>query len=230
MSALVNRLADALFSFGLHNKLGALFYPALILTSIVLLILAANSFRLFKLCFPILGAIMGYAAGSKAFASLVAQSLPDVVKLIDPAIVAGLACAIVCAIIFMAFRSVSILVLGVVIGYMIIGDALKEALKNLQIVRDIIINLDGQSAMMLAAILGGVCALVTVLIVKKFFNITYVISTSLIFTVLAFALPAVFLTAGMENAGKTVLMITDAASVLGGIFALKQYFRHRYFW
>ena len=231
MSALVNRLADALFSFGLHNKLGALFYPALILTSIVLLILAANSFRLFKIGFPVLGAVLGYVAGSKAFASFVAANLPEAAaNLVDPAIVAGAACALVCAIIFMLFRSLSILVLDLAVSYVVVGDILIEALKNLQFVRDILINLDSKSAMMLGAILCGLCALISIFIINKFFNAAYVISTSLIFTVLAFALPAIFLTAGMENAGKTVLMVTDASTVLGCIFALRQYFRHRYFW
>ena len=231
MSALVNRLADALFSFGIEDKLGALFYPALILTSLLLLVLASNSFRLFKIGFPVLGAVLGYVAGSKAFADFVAAKLPEsAASLVDPAIIAGVACALVCAFIFMVFRTLSIIVLDVAISYVVVGDILIEALKNLQFVRDILINLDSKSAMMLGAILCGLCALISIFIINKFFNAAYVISTSLIFTVLAFALPAIFLTAGMENPGKTVLMVTDASTVLGCIFALRQYFRHRYFW
>lgn len=231
MSALVNRLADALFSFGLNDKLGAFFYPALILTSLLLLVLAANSFRLFKIGFPVLGAVLGYVAGSKAFADFVAAKLPEsAASLVDPAIIAGVACALVCAFIFMVFRTLSIIVLDVAISYAVVGDVVIEALKKLQFVRDIIINLDAKSAMILGAILGGVCALISILIINKFFNVAYVICTSIIFTVMAFALPAIFLTAGLENAGKTVLMVTDGATVLGCIFALRQYFRHRYFW
>ena len=231
MSALVNKLADALLSFGINDKLGAFFYPALILTSLLLLVLAANSYRLFKIGFPVLGAVMGYLAGSKAFADFVAAKLPEAAaNLVDPAIVAGTACALVCAIVFMLFRNVSILVLDVAVSYVVIGDVVIDALKNVQFVRDILINLDSKSAMMLGAILCGLCALISILIINKFFNAAYVISTSLIFTAVAFALPAIFLTAGMENAGKTVLMVTDCATVLGCIFALKQYFRHRYFW
>ena len=231
MSEIAQKLADVVLGFGLTDKLGALIYPALAVTSIILLILAMHSFKLFKIGFPLLGAAMGYIAGSKAFAGFVADKLPaDVAALVDPAIVAGAACALVLLIVFMALRTAAILVLGLGIGYAVIGEFAIDALKNLQFVRDILLNLDAKSAMMLAAILGGVCALITVLIIKKFFNVCYTLITSIGFTVVAFILPAIILTVGMANAIELILMVSYAGMALGFIFFLKQYFRHRYFW
>jgi hypothetical protein len=230
MSEIAKKIADAVLGLGLADKLGAFLYPAIALTSLILLFLALRSYKLLKICLPVFGGFMGYTVGSKAFATFVAEKLPDVAKLVDPKIAAGVACAVVFAILFMALRTVAILALGLGIGYAVLGEVAIDALKKLQFVRDIIINIDAKTAVMLAAIMSVLCGLVAMVLLKKFFNVFYTLATAIGFTVIAFVIPAIFITSGMDNAMKMVLMASDAGMVLGFIFFLKQYFRHRYFW
>lgn len=230
MSEIAKKIADAVLGLGLADKLGTLLYPALALTSLILLIFALHSFKLLKICLPLFGGFMGYMVGSKAFATLVAEKLPDVAKLVDPKIAAGAACAVAFAILFMVLRNVAILALGLGIGYAVLGDVAIDALKKLQFVRDIIINIDAKTAIMLAAVMSVLCGLIAMFLLRKFFNVFYILATAIGFTVLAFVLPTIFITAGMDNGMKIVLMASDAGMVLGFIFFLKQYFRHRYFW
>lgn len=225
---IVKQISDSLLGLGLAEKLGVFLYPALILVSLFLLFFARHSFKLFKIGLPLLGAAAGYVAGSKAFGDLLASKLPEVAKMADPAIVAGVACALVLALFCMKARTITVLLIGLCIGYAVVGDVAIKALRDLKFVSDIVLAVDMKTAVMLAAVISVICAVVTMFLLKKFFNVFYTFVTSVGLSMVAFILPAFFIFTGADL--KPVLMASDIGAVLGFILFLKQYSYHKYVW
>ena len=224
------KVNDTVLGLGLEEKLGAFLIPALVLASLVLLFFARHSFKLFKIGLPLLGLAAGYFAGYKYLGKIVAEKLPEVAKTADPAVVAGVACALVLAIICLKMRTLTVLAIGVCVGYAFVGETVITLLRKLSLVKDILGNVDMKTAVTLAAILSVICAAVTMVILKKFFNLFYIAVTSIGCAMAALIIPAIFLASAFNLPFITITLASDIGAFIGFIFFVKQYLFHRYVW
>ena len=214
----------------LGGTLGALLIPVIIAASLLLLVFAKYSYKLFRIVLPIAGLGAGYYAGSKMLGYFVQTNLPEVAKVIDPSIAAGVACALVVALFCLRAQSLTILAIGLCVGYALIGDTVIKLLRSLDFVAEILLNVDKGTALVLAAIISLVCAVVTMAILKKFFNFVYIFTTSVGGCVLAFALPAIFIFASAAIFETAVAYAAGIGAALGLIFFIKQYNYYRFYW
>lgn len=223
---IVTKMCAAVLELG--NKLGAFLIPALVVLSLALLFFARHSFKLFKIALPLAGLAAGYLVGSKELGPVLAKSVPELGS--NAGLIAGIACAVLIGIFCLRARTFTVLVIGICVGYALVGDVVIKAMREVKFIAEIVLNTDMSTAIILAAIISLICAIITMLIFKKFFNIIYLFATSVAGAALALAVPVIFICAKMAELEVAVVAAAGVGALIGLIFFAKQYSYHKYYW
>lgn len=211
----------------LGDKLGEAAVPLSILAAIALLLFAAFSFRLFKIVLPVVGIAFGYVLGYEFLTPVLGHVFKGAGAFTTD-MLAGIICAAVAAVLCIKSHELMIMVAGAGIGYMFLANLAITGVRQLQFVKDVLINTDMKTAVMLGTIFSVICALTTLILLKKCFNATYIFSTAIVACVAALVIPAIFIFRDAEFHRTAVLMASDIGTCLGVILGGIQFNYHRY--
>lgn len=211
----------------LGNKLGGFLIPTLVLASIALLLFAIFSFKLLKIVLPFAGAALGYVLGGQLLTPFLKDVFPGA-GFFTTEMLAGIICGVVIGFICLKSYDLAVVIGGIAIGYVFLSELAIFGLRQLKFVRDVLLNTDMKTAVTIGIIISVLCGFITLCLFKKCFNITYILSTAVIATVLAFLIPAIFIFKDAESATKSILAAGDIGMCVGLLIGGIQYYVHRY--
>ena len=137
-------------------------------------------------------------------------------------------CGVVIGFICLKSYDLAVVIGGIAIGYVFLSELAIFGLRQLKFVRDVLVHTDMKTAVTIGFIISVLCAFTTLCLFKKCFNITYILSTAVIATVIAFVLPAIFIFKDAESATKSILAAGDIGMCVGLLIGGIQYYVHRY--
>lgn len=222
---IVKQLCNPVLDFG--DKVGLFLIPLLLITPIALIVMSFYSYRALKIVFPVLGLVVGYFAGSK-FLGPVVEKFFEGTGFVTPALIGGVALALIFFLLCLKDRKLTLIVLGLSIGYLAVSYLVHLALRNMKFVQDILLNTEMDKAILFSTIISIVCALVMMYFCLKHFKFTYIFGVSTTAAILAFALPGIFIFKDSPNFEMGVLAFAGIGAFLGLILSWKQFKRFRY--
>ena len=224
---IVQKISAPILEFG--NKFEAYLIPALILLPILLILFSRFSYSIFKIVFPIAGALAGYFAGEK-FLTQVVEKFFQGYEFIKPEHVAGAACALVLFILCLAGRKTAILAIGACVGYLVVGKIAIDALCKIGFMQEVLNNTPEDKKTIFLFMISAICACVVMYLFHKLFKVIYIYGTSIVSAVAAFAVPAIFVFNKLGNLEMATLVAAGIGALLGLLFGRIQHSRFRYFY
>ena len=224
---IVDKISAPILEYG--NKLGTYLVPVLIALPILLILFSRFSFNIFKIVFPIAGAVAGYFAGAKFLTTFVEKYFTGY-KFIKPEYVAGAVCALVLLIFCFKGRKVAMLAIGASVGYLVVGKLAIDGLNKIKFMNEVLTNTPEDKRTMFYFMISAICALVLMYLFGKCFNALYIYATSVASAAAAVAVPALFIFEKVKVPEMSLLICAGVGALIGLIFGYIQHSRNKYFY
>lgn len=218
---MIAQIIDAVL--GLGANLGVLVIPVALIAVIALGLFAKNSFKLFKLVLPLLGAAIGAYLGAGLLGKTIADAVPGLAKVIHPIYLVAIVFALIVSLIVSKHVKFTIFLVGAGVGYILIAEIVKGLLLKIPFVVDTAVK----SGIVITHVVGFIIAIAVTLlcaiVLKKFFKVVYIIATSIAGMVASAGIAAIFLFASTTIAEIAVLASAVLGLILGIVAAVKQF-------
>ncbi len=218
----IQEVSAKLLEFGESIGGIAVAAPLAIVAAIVLILFARFSYKLFKIVLPLLTGIIAAIAGSEYLASIIEANFPTVKDQINPVLLSIVAIAVAVTFICFIFRKLPTIVLGVSISYLTIPTYIFPAMRKIEFVAEVLVNLDMETAVLFATVIGFIITAIAILILYKLLNHIYVLVTSVAVSVVALAVPAIFLFASFPFAATATFAAIVIGAMIGLLFSYQQ--------
>jgi hypothetical protein len=216
---MIQQIIDAATKFAADLKLGLLVIPVVFAISFALIVFAKNSYKCFRVALPLLAAFAGAYIGAGLLGPIVKDMAPDLGSAC--VWIPGLLVALILGGLCTKLHKLTMTLVGLGLGALAIDGLVKGILWNLDFVNNMAENAPGGKGGALVAIVGMIilaaCAVVSAIILVKFFRGIYIILTSIACWVIALALPAIFIFSTTAFAEIAVI----ALAVIGLLFGIK---------
>ena len=212
----VNQISSKVLAFGdqIGGKLGVLFFPAVLVSAILLLCFARYSYKLLNVVLPLSCVASGAVVGANHLAPVLAEKFGFIGQIANIEFLAGFLVAAVFGLIALKSRALGVLIMGTAIGYLTVGALAKDILLSVDYVRELATQAGGFKATVVGILICIICMLATAYILLKFFNSIYIVATTIFVATAALALVAIFICGSSPMAPVIIL----GASALGFVF------------
>lgn len=206
--------------------LGPLVIPAIIAAVVLVVLFAKNSYKLFRIGLPFLAALAGSYIGAGLLGGLVKDALPAVADIFNPHYVAGGLVALVLGLLCAKFHKLTMFLVGAGLGVLFIDELVKGLLWSLDFVvktaESVPGGREGDVVKIVGIVILALCALVSAIILVKFFKGIYILVTAVGGLVVAAAVPAIFIFANTNFAEIAVIACAAIGLIFGIVNVCKQ--------
>ena len=221
---MIKQIIDVATELAANLKLGLFIVPVVFAISFALIVFAKNSYKCFRVAFPLLAAFAGAYIGAGLLGPVVADIAPGLESAAYwiPALLVASVLGSLCT----KFHKLTMCIIGLGIGAVVIDKFLKGVLWGFDFITEWAENAPGGRSGSTVALVGVIilaaCAILGAILLVKFFRGIYIILTSVVCYVLALTLPALFVFSTFAFAEIAVIVCAVIGLILGITTTVKQ--------